>query len=681
MSLVYNITGMGNLRSFEKINQYLKESPERVFFRFTNAPKEEPLSDYESKVSRGEADVSYVSTPFGIYSYPFKYFFLDGSVKTLSDFFYLLSKGVVKKRVERGENLWVLSRNALAVLGKGSALFAENSSYIRFLVISPNSKVWTIGENDPWIEGSKALDLYKEVLGINELTPIYEIIPLSVRKFSPLGPFFLFPYAIGKHILYLVEKGLIEKSLYDSFEDVVSLVFKKPNQYRKNLESALRELLFSEDVEKHEFSSFLDWLKSLDKEGKQSGGQSTDKLIRSLPSILPITSFIASFYLSLNKALSNKDGIGDRYLIREEIENILYGGISRSNPFLLFFGYHQLLNIAKELKHSPESVVREKFLEVRKEIVDSVVRIASTYSKGQVLYLKRLISSMLNKLFNKYADKKPSSSSIVSLTLGDGFIKGFIYDMMESLNEYIFGFYLAINPFSHSFGEILDEDEERERRLEEKFINKLAGRIASSSSYLSIHRKILEKENRRNITMKYREVLLRLGFQVVVDPGYGLIHPNEPVQAVILDDSVLEYDDYFDNFPYIYWQTLENLLSGIKRSSKDAVDIGSAVISSIEKVESFGNKERVLSTLINLYLDFSFLSKLLSSLGISKEDQSKVKETLIYKMKEISKSMEPRAVKRIMSKSILNFVLDKKRFPPEKMKKAFQEIKRVLMVL
>jgi hypothetical protein len=669
---------MGNLRSFEKINRYLRESPERVFFRFTDTLREDPLSDYESKVSRGEADISYVSTPFGVYSYPFKYFFFDKSVKSLSDFFYLLSKGVVKKRVERGGDLWYPSRNALAELGKGSALFAENSSYIRFLVISPNAKVWTIGENDPWIDGSKALDFYKEVLDINELTPIYEIIPLSVRKFSPLGPFFLFPYSIGKYILSLVEKELVEESFYDSFEDIVSLVFKKPNQYRKNLESALRELLFSKDVEEHEFSSFFDWLESLDREGEQSGGKSTDKLIRSLPFILPITSFIASFYLSLNKVLSSKDGIGDRYLIREEIENILYGNVSRSNPFLLFFGYHRLLNIAKELRHSPKPVIREKFIEVRKDIVESVVRIASIYSKGQVLYLRKLISSMLNKLFNKYVDKKPSASRIISLSLESGFFKGFMNDMVESLNEYIFGFYQAVNPFAHSISEIFDEDEERKRSLEEKFINRLAGRSSSSSSYLSIHREILENRDRKHITMKYREVVLSLGFQVLVDPGYGLIHPNEPVQAVILDDSVLEYDDYFENFPYMYWYALENLLSGIKRSYKDLVDIKPAVIGSIENIEKFGGKERTLSTLINLYLDFSFLSKLLLSLGVGKESQAEVKKALISKMRELSGNMEPKAVKKVMSKSILNFVLDKKIFLPKKMKKAFQEIKKVL---
>ena len=671
---------MGNLKSFEKINQYLKQSPERVFFRFTNTLREEPLSEYEAKVSRGEKDISYVSTPFGIYSFPFKYFFLDNSVKSLSDFFYLLSKVVVKKRFERGENSWYPSRNALALLGKGSALFAENSSYIRFLVISPNARVWTIGENDPWIEGSRALDLYKEVLDIREITPIYEIIPLSVRKFSPLGPFFLFPYSIGKYIISLVEKGLIEESLYDSFEEIVSLVFKKPNQYRKNLESALREILFSGDVEEYEFHSFFDWLKSLDKEGKQDGGQSTDKLIRNLPFVLPITSFIASFYLSLNKVLSNKDGIGDRYLIREEIENILYGNnVSRSNPFLLFFGYSRLLNVAKELKHPPESVVREKFVEVRKEIVDSVVRIASTYSKGQVLYLRKIISSMLNRIFNKYVDKKPSASRIISLSLEGGLLKGFVNDMMKILNEYILGFYLAINPFTHSISEIFEEDEEKEKRLEEKFINKLAGRSVSSSSYLSIHREILENRDRKHITtMKYREVVLRLGFQVMVDPGYGLIHPNEPVQAVILDESVLEYDDYFENFPYMYWYTFEKLLSEVKRSSKDLIDIKSAFIRSVEDAESFGGKERTLSTLISLYLDFSFLSKLLSSLGIGKEDQNEVKKTLVSKMKELSGKMEPKAVKRVMSKSILNFILDKKSFPPNKMKKAFQEIKKVL---
>jgi len=669
---------MGSLKSFERINYHLRESPERVFFRFTNTQREEPLSEYESKVLKGETGISYFSTPFGIYSYPFKYFFLGKRLRSLSDFFYLLSKGVIKNRVRQGKRLGYPTRTALAELGKGSALFAENYPYIRFLVISPKARVWTIGENDPWIEGSKALELYKEVLDINELTPIYEIVPSSVKKFSPLGPFFLFPYAIGRSILSLVEKGLIEESFYDSFEDIVSLVFKKPNQYRKNLESALRELLFSKEVEEYEFSSFFEWSKSLDKEGKQTVGQSTDNLIRSLPFVLPITSFIASFYLSLNKVLSNKDSIGDRYLIREEIENILYGGVSRSNPFLLIFRYHSLLSVAKELQRFPEPVVRERFLEVRKEIVDRVVRIASVYSKGQVLYLKRLISSLLNKLFNKYAEKKPSPSSIISLSLGDDSIKGFTKEMVDSLNNYISGFYQAINPLVHYIEEMWEEEEGKKKSVEEKFINKLAGRSSSSSSYLSIHKEIVERGNRNYYPIKYRELVLRLGFQVIVDPGYGLIHPNEPVQAVILDDSVLEYDDYFENFPYIYWRTLEDLLSRIKISSKDSVDIGSAVIHAIENIEKSVSKETLLSTLINLYLDFSFISKLLSSLGVNREDQAEVKKALTYKMKDLSEKMGAKAVKRVMSKSILNFVLDKKSFPPNKMKKVFQEIKKVL---
>ena len=93
---------MGSLRSFDKLNRYIKESPEREFFSFTSNPKEGPLSSYKKKISGGEVHASYSTTPFGIYAFPFKYFFLDKSVKTLSDFFYLLSKGVVKERIERG---------------------------------------------------------------------------------------------------------------------------------------------------------------------------------------------------------------------------------------------------------------------------------------------------------------------------------------------------------------------------------------------------------------------------------------------------------------------------------------------------------------------------------------------------------------------------------------------------
>jgi len=692
---------MGSLRSFEKINQYLKESPERVFFRFTNTLREEPLSEYEMKISKGEVEADYDTTPFGIYAYPFKYFFFNNSVKSLSDFFYLLSKGVVKEKIKRGHVFPTLPSTSLAELGKGSALFAEDYKYIRFLVISPRAKVWTLGKNDPWVDGSKAVDLYKELLETNELPPIYEIISLSVKRLVPLGPFFSFPYLIGKLFLSSVYSGkslwggfLIRRELYDAVEDILVLAFKNPESYLKNLEKALSEVLLSKEAEDFEFYRFTEWAKKYSEREKGSASDYVEDSDIEIQLALPLTSYIASFYFSLDRVFGDIKGgggrLGDPYLIGYELERIFYDNRKSTIDLFLSLGYRSFLKLAKEIKNLTEAEARGKFSKVREEVVSKVVEMALLRSNRPVLRVREAISSLLNEIFSGFAEEDPDPSKIISLSLHMGFDKGYIGKMMKKIPIYIFSLYSVLNPFSAR--KIYSLDSKIMREMEEKFIIRLSGKSHSSeSSYLSIHERIVKRlrESKYSI-LKYRDIILKLGFQVVVDRGYGLIHPNEPVQAVILDDSVLEYEDYFENFPYIYWRTLEELMAirldiGLKKygfkgypSNYNVKSMVTGLIKSIEGTRQRYGKEKVLSTIINLYLDFSFVSRLLSSLGFKKEDQLKIKKELANEMKKIAKEMDPKTVKKIMSKSILNFFLDKKRFPPEKMKKAFQEIKRVL---
>jgi hypothetical protein len=691
---------MGSLRSFERLNQYLKASPERVFFRFTNTLREEPLSQYELKISRGEAEVHYNTTPFGIYAFPFKYFFFNNSVESLSDFFYLLSKGVVKEKIKRGYVLPTLPSTSLAELGKGAALFAEDYRYIRFLVISPEAKVWILGKNDPWIDGSKALNLYREFLGMDDLPPIYEIIPLSVKKLVPLGPFATFPYLIGKLFLSSVysDEGLgrgfrIRRKLYDAFEDILVLAFKNPEHYLNNLEKALNEVFLSKEVKDYEFHSFTEWIKHSERKERSGSYYVGNRDVR-VQFILPLTSYIASFYLSLDRIFGDSKNdhsrLGDVLFIGYDLERILYDYKESTINLFLSLGYHRFLDLAKEIQNLTEGEAKEKFFKVRKEVVSNVIKMALIHSNKQVLHIRRLISSLLNELFSGYAEEDPDPSKIISLSLYSGFGKGHISEMMKKIPIYIFGFYVTTNPFSVQ--NIYALEKRMMSKMEERFIRKLSGKSYSSEpSYLSMHESIVKRlRNNAYSTTRYRDIILKLGFQVVVDRGYGLIHPNEPVQAVILDDSVLEYEDYFENFPYIYWRTLEELMAtrfdmSLKKywfkgypSNYNVKSMVTGLIKSIERSRQRYSKEKVLSTIINLYLDFSFVSKLLSSLGFGKEDQIKFKKELAHEMKKIAKEMDPKTVKKIMSKSILYFVLDKKRFPPEKMKKAFQEIKKVL---
>ena len=693
---------MGSLKSFEKINQYLKERPERVFFRFTNTPKEEPLSEYEMRISRGEVEADYDTTPFGIYAFPFKYFFFNNSVKSLSDFFYLLSKGIVKEKVRKGNLFSISSSTSLAELGKGSVLFAEDYKYIRFLVISPRSKVWTLGKNDPWVDGSKALDLYKELLETNELPPIYEIIPLSVKRLVPLGPFFAFPYLIGKLFLGSVYSGeglrgglFIRRKLYDAVEDILVLSFKNPELYLKNLEKALGEVLLSEEAKDFEFYRFTEWAKKYSERIKGSASDYVEDNYTEIQLALPLTSYIASFYFSLDRVFGDIKGrggsLGDPYLIGYELERIFYDSKKSTIDLFLSLGYQSLLKLAKDIKNLTEAEARGKFFKVREKVVSNVIEVALLRSNRQVLRVREAISSLLNELFSGFAREDPDPSKIVSLSLHMGFDKGYIGKMMKKIPIYLFSLYSFLNPFSAR--KIYSLDSKIMSAMEEKFIIRLSGKSYSSeSSYLSMHERIVKRlrESKYSI-LKYRDIILKLGFQVVVDRGYGLIHPNEPVQAVILDDSVLEYESYFENFSYTYWKTLEGLLMALrfdkyllkplfKGYQKDysIMSMVNDLLKSIGDPRQRYSREKVLSTIISLYLDFSFVSRLLSSLGFGKEDQIRLKKELANEMKKIAREMDPKTVKKIMSKSILNFVLDKKKFPPEKMKKAFQEIKKVL---
>ncbi len=695
---------MGSLRSYEKLNQYLSKSPERVFFRFTGKFREEPLSQYKKKIYRGEAGVNYNITPFGIYSFPFKYFFLNKRVESLSDFFHVLSKEAVKERIEKYGSEELYSKGDysgiyLADLGVGAALFAEDAPYVRFLVISPNAKVWTIGENDPFLDGSKALSLYKNLLGLKELPPIYEIVPLSVRKFTPLGPFSIFPSLFGKFFSYLNGTWGIDKYSYNFFEEVVALVFKNPGRYRSNLELALKELLLSREVEEYEFYCFeeLSYLITPSRLSK-------NKFLRKAQHYLPFTSFLISFYLSMDKILGNEEKIkgisfyGLRDLVISEFKKIMFESEPSNSPFSELFGYDLVLDLAKNFKKLPKNKTREDFLKVRREIVNEVIRKIPQYSEKQVTRCSKIISSLINDLFSERTRKKPGPSEIISLSLG--YSEGFVDQMKRDIPSCLHVFYISTNPLAllphlrydyyvkyGSLRDIYDSifREELIRKIEHQFLKNLSGASSLSYFYADTHEKVLEWYESSRYNIRYGDLILKLGFQVIVDPGYGLIHQDEPVQAVILDDSVLEYDDYFENFPSIYWKVLERFLVGLKVFGKNISDPKSAILRSIEEIESRGyrygigqSKKDLLLALINLYLDFSFISSLLLKLGFEKSFQSKVKRVLAYKIKKVAENINHKVVKKIMSKAIINFVLSNEKFPPEKMKKAFQEIKKVL---
>jgi hypothetical protein len=488
----------------------------------------------------------------------------------------------------------------------------------------------------------------------------------------------------------------ITKYSYNYFEEVVALVFNNPGKYRTNLELALKELLFSREVEEYEFYCFelLAYLLTPSRLSKS-------KFFRQFQHYLPFTSFIISYYFSIDKILGNKEKIkgmsfyGLIDLVRSEFDRIMFGSDSSNSLFLELFGYNLVLDVAKNFKKLPETEAKEAFLKARREIVNEVIRKIPQYSEKQVLYCSKFISSLINDLLSEEINKKPGPSEIISLSLGHS--EGFLDRLEKELHNYLHVFYLAINPFpliphfSYRYSGIFYRyvynstfREEWIRKREGQFLRHLSGAGSFSYFYADTHKKVLMGYEDGYYTIRYSNLILKLGFQVVVDPGYGLIHPNEPVQAVILDDSVLEYEDYFDNFPAVYWKTLEGFLINLKIFGKNIPDPKSAIIRSIEEIEKYGyryginSKAVLLSTLINLYLDFSLISNLLSKLGFEKEYQSKVKRVLASKIRDIGEKMNPKVVKKIMSKSILNFVLDKKRFPPDKMKKAFQEIKKVL---
>jgi len=56
----------------------------------------------------------------------------------------------------------------------------------------------------------------------------------------------------------------------------------------------------------------------------------------------------------------------------------------------------------------------------------------------------------------------------------------------------------------------------------------------------------LEQENKR-FNLLWRNLLIKLGYLGIVDPGYGLIHKNEPEQAVFFITKMLKTDEILEN--------------------------------------------------------------------------------------------------------------------------------------
>ncbi len=68
----------------------------------------------------------------------------------------------------------------------------------------------------------------------------------------------------------------------------------------------------------------------------------------------------------------------------------------------------------------------------------------------------------------------------------------------------------------------------------------------AGSQFMNITRLLANQDAK-----KWNVLLRRLGYDVLVDEGRGFIHSNEPTQMVILNPSVVNVVDIFDNFMYI----------------------------------------------------------------------------------------------------------------------------------
>jgi len=133
------------VKDIEYLDRAIREEPDLLCFRFTDDKKELPLKEYEKLIKKNLKSVDYTSTPFGIYAFPYKYFFKEPP-GSLEEFFEVMAQEGVEV-VDYSDSDEEGAKHRLLLLSKGGVLYYNHAKFVRFMKIKSGTKLWVIGEN------------------------------------------------------------------------------------------------------------------------------------------------------------------------------------------------------------------------------------------------------------------------------------------------------------------------------------------------------------------------------------------------------------------------------------------------------------------------------------------------------------------------------------------------------
>jgi hypothetical protein len=697
------------VKDIEHLDKVIREEPDLLCFRFTDDKKELPLREYEKLIKKNLRSVDYTSTPFGIYAFPYKYFFKEPP-GSLEEFFEVMAREGVEV-VDYSDSDEEGAKHRLLFLSKGGVLYYNHAKFVRFMKIKRGTKVWVIGENDPNIDYKKALSF---TLGL-----IKSYIPgVDSRRINSLRFFVKSVFKPDRGYFPLFPLSSIDSILFRSLADV----YEASSLYPKSKLLPFEEILFGMLL------------------GEKKWIREVSKVVYTLLSS-ELAKTIDREFFNKSRELGIDDGKGGKYIDLPMITLVFSLGLRSQVLFLnrsflsaneeslrkQLYRHSGLDNLSKLFYHRAYEKVRKYLDGVDKWGEEEYAKNRDRLAYAAAKYLSLSIFSLVQRMSKDFTEEVDTLLSQVSANK-QVFSKESYDRILESIHQLDLLFYMLflsleslVNPVflfpfysyeefistffekSQLFSSIYSTRENRKKVMElythmaglgrRGVLDKISedfSRLVESLDrrYSGISKMMLFKyfqldDSKINKTSNYKKTkfisdfITSLGFDAVIDPGYGMIHPNEPVQMVILNEEVIEKSIVIENIYYSYFKALRTLRKTTKKVlgliGKEAETenmreydlyrlvyryLKGEVLSQETMHHLLGlsppliSRERILHGLILLSQDLKEMERIHDKLGLKDKEASKLIPVLLKAIDEVVKELAGKKAERLVRKAI-----------------------------
>ncbi len=660
------------------IDEVMSKDPERIFFRFTGSDREVSLDVLKTMVSKGDFSVSYTTTPFGIYTFPLVHFFLGRPPSSLREFISRMSslKRDELQRLKSSGRLYdYLDSERLVHLGSGSYLFAHSNKYIRVLALKRKARVLVIGGEGDRFSFEEMVDLLNytlEPLGVSvpEKSLLYLLLKGAHDSFRAVGftsfnAFFSILHAFSREMYLLYESSRakygsvpyqVDVQSYASFLDYLAFSsLSAGGEPTKALRGLLEEVLSSEAVSWADFYLLLSHLLSGEGPIVPVLSESITSLALSLLQgsvdpgrterdrwvVLAEVSDPEEFFLEQDRALRHTPvyGLLERHLLptADELRSLVKAGKTQE-AYRIYRGRREavvgrVLSILVGKYRSNLSTMASG----AKELSLALKQIYSEKDKASLLMsVREKLPKHLEKFFNSFfgpvretnvLDALYGLSLVLDTLVGRVAKRGAPWPVPEGLARSVS---LSVSSYvSRFFG---GRNSNKASELSGPLVSELGKTILGEGDRVRYQVRLI----------RYSEYLRNIGYDAIVDPGYGAIHPNEPVQAVILNDKAIEVSVYLPNLPEVLWSFLWWYVT--KGNLREVIRSVSG------RARKLHGRERVLYLSALLAVLRAFRESLVSELGIGPKDLDTLEEHVSSLLKqEIGSLRGERGLERVLS--------------------------------